>query len=161
MRLPELLRRVEGSKAFRELGRRKCYLAHVFSMHAPRQEREYQLGYYVPASGGIIVFTARGERLPEERPFTAGEGRIKPLEAARVRVTFGEAEEKALSLLERKHPGEEVTKVIMILQHLNRQLYNVTLVTRSLLLVNARLDAATGELLSYEEHSLLSLWRKE
>ncbi len=134
-----------------------AYLAHLFAMHAPNEEASLQLGYTTPGSGRLTVFThAPVERLPEDEAFSE-EGAIAPLDLGQVRIGFAEAEERALACQRAEYPREEPTKLITILQRLDRQLYNITLVTAQFNILNIRIDAASGEVASHEQRSILSL----
>ncbi len=155
-----LVQRVEKSDsfaAFRDEAK-EAYLAHLFLMHAPGEEVPFQLGYYDPATKKLTVFQERQgvvERLPEDDAFT--KGKIAPLDLSRVTVEWRAAEERALAAHREKSPAERVTKVIIVLQHLDRQLYNITLVTDHFNIVNVRIDAHDGEMVKYDARSIMSL----
>ncbi len=136
------------------------YLAHAFSMHKPGETPEWQVGYYSPKTSKVVVFkTGPVEQLPADEAFNKGEA-IKRLDLSLVTLSPKLAEEKALAVKAKEHPGELVTKVIVILQHLDRQVYNFTLVTAAFNILNVRVDAASGEVVSSQLRSIMSLRRE-
>ena len=161
MDLQEVQRVLEASDLFRAFKSQKpdAYLVHLFSMHGPGAPPTPQLGYYSPITGGITSFRLDPlAQEPEDEPFNKGDSPL-PLDLSTVTVTPGDAEEKAL-LYQREHvPAEAVTKVILLLQHLEQQLYNLTLVTSTFNILNVRIDASSGVLLKSEFRSIMSLRR--
>jgi|GEM_PF-1757191 len=163
MEINAAIAKVEGSTAFKEFSANEkgAYLVHAFSMHSVGGEPEWQIGYYLPEREKLVVFKAEPlERMPEDEAFNKGEP-IKRLDMEKVKMTPEEAERRAFSLKEEKFPAETVTKVIMILQHLDVQLYNFTLVTSMFSILNVRVDAASGEIIESTFRSIMDLRRSE
>ncbi len=161
MQIKEAMKRVESSAKFKEFRRQEpdAYLAHAFSMHVAGNEGEWQLGYFLPKREKLVVFrSVQIERLPEDEAFNKGEP-IARLDMKSVKMPFEEAEAKAMATKQEAYPAEEVTKVIVILQHLDRQLYNFTLVTRTFNMINIRVDASSGEVIKQSLQSIMSLSR--
>jgi len=154
---------VEASPKFAAF-KKECnnaYLAHVFSMHGKGEACHCQIGYYSPGKDKLIVFEAEPVKLlPEDDAFNRGEP-IKRLDMDAVGLSCAEAEEKALTFQRQQFPNETVTKIIMVLQHLNRQLYNCTLITDHFNILNVRLDAESGKVVSHEIKSILSLRKSD
>ncbi len=163
MDIKEEVAMVEASPefaAFREENA-NVYLAHAFSMHGKDEPCGCQIGYYAPGKDKLIVFdTAPVKRLPEDDAFNK-DGTIKRLDLQKVKLSCEEAEEKALAFQRQEFPNENVTKVIMILQNLDAQLYNFTLVTDHFNILNVRVDAGSGEVLSHDIKSILSLRKSD
>ncbi len=159
MEFKEILKKVEDSKEFKEFAQEHAdkYLAHGFTMHSKPGEYDYQLGYFCPSTGLITVFTVDPvKRLPDDQAFNK-EGTVKALDPDKVTVQCSAAEQQALDFLKEKYPNETVTKIIIIVQNLDVQVYNITLVTDHFNILNARIDAASGELISHTMRSILSL----
>ncbi len=155
--------KVEGSEAFKGFSAKEkgAYLVHAFSMHSAGGEPEWQIGYYLPEREKLVVFKAEPlERMPEDEAFNKGEP-IKRLDMEKVKITPEEAEQRALALKEERFPAETVTKVILLLQRLETQLYNLTLVTSTFNILNVRVDAASGEVLASAFRSIMSLRQSE
>ena len=160
--LSEALEELEANPGYQSFKRdnHEYHLAHAFSMHKPGAAPDWQVGLYSPKTGKVVVFkTGPVEQLPAEEAFTKGEA-VKRLDLALVTLDPERAEERALAVKEKERPGEIVTKVIVILQHLDRQVYNVTLVTAAFNILNVRVDAASGEVVSSQVRSIMSLRRE-
>ena len=160
MDLTAAIAAVESNDAFKQFSKEhpKAYFAHAFSMVGPEDDFEWQLGYYAPDTRKLTVFkTVPVEKLPADDAYT--EATIKRLDMATVTVQPMEARRITLAAKQEKFPAELITKIILILQHLDRPLYNVTLVTMTFNIFNARIDAATGEIMSSEMRSIMSLRR--
>lgn len=159
MDVRDAITRVTGSDAFRAFKEEHAdaYLVHAFSMHESGKEHEWQLGYYLPEEEKIVVFKVDPlERLPPDDAFNKGEP-IAELRMDEVKLSYADAKDAALSLLAERHPAEMATKVIVILQRLDRQVFNFTLVTQAFNMFTVRIDAATGEVVSAQIRSVLSL----
>lgn len=159
MTIPDVKGKVEGSEIFARFKKEfpDAYLAHAFSMQASGGTPEWQLGYYLPKKEKLVVFKAEPlERLPEDEAFNKGES-IKALKLKEVKHSYADAKEIALKEFHEKFPAEDVTKVITILQHLETQVYNFTLVTRTFNMCNVRVDATSGTIVKFEMRSILSL----
>jgi len=163
MELHAALTAVEKSKEFKTFKKAapSYKLAHAFSMHAPKGEFSWQFGYYSLETKKLVVFKSEPiEKMPEDDAFNEG-SEIKALTLTKVTVTAQEAQETALTLLGEKYPADVPNKVILILQRLDRQIYNFTFITVALNMINIRVDAATKEIVSSEHRSLMSLRRQE
>jgi uncharacterized membrane protein YkoI len=126
-------------------------------MHGTNEDHEWQVGYYLPEAEKLVVFnTEPVERLPEDEAFNKGQ-KIKELDLEKVVIAYADAKNTALELLHKESPVEEVTKVITILQHLDAQVFNFTIVTNQFNIVNVRVDAGSGEVVSHEKRSIMSL----
>jgi hypothetical protein len=153
---------VESSEVFKVFSNEhpKRYFAHAFSMERPEDPFRWQLGYYAPDVKKLFVFKAEPvEALPADDAY--GEAAIKRLEMKDIKVKPDEAKRVALGLKQQRVPAEQVTKVILIIQNLDRPLYNFTLVTSTFNILNLRIDAKSGEVLSTEMRSIMSLRRDE
>jgi hypothetical protein len=165
MILSQALKSVKSSKVFKEFikANPSYYLVHCFTMFK-EGDREYkwELGYYSPEKDNLVVFEAGDEVVmkPEEEAFKR-EGTIKKLEAQKVKVTLGKALEACDELVKKKYPGQGVTQRIIIIQNLEQQVYNITLVTLGFNIINIRIDASTGKVLSDNIQSILSLGKRD
>ncbi len=163
MDLDAAVKTVTGSDEYKAFSKEnpEYRLAHAFSMHAPGEGFAWQFGFYSSKTKKLVVFkTAPVEKLPEDDAFNKGE-EIEALDLTAVKLSPEEAERKAFGLKEEKFPAEQVTKVILVLQRLDRQVFNFTLVTMTFNILNVRVDAASGEIVSAEMRSIMSLRRKE
>jgi len=160
MELKDAIAAVEKSKEYAEFAKAhpKAYLAHAFSMEKPEDAFKWEFGYYAPDTKKIIVFeTDPVHKKPEDDVYS--ENIVKKLDPASVKISPEEARRIALDLKQKTASAEMVTKLIVILQNLDVQVYNFTLVTHTFNIYNIRVDAASGEVVSSEMRSIMSLRR--
>ncbi|MFH1173720.1 MAG: PepSY domain-containing protein [archaeon] len=129
-----------------------CYLVHVFSMFG----QAWQFGYYHPETDKVIVFTVADAVSVEPPQEAAKEGRtILQLHIENVTVS----PDRALAILEKRRqaefPADLPDKTILLLQRLDRPVWNITLITLTFAILNAKIDAETGEVLSLKKETLL------
>jgi len=172
MALKEVVKKVESSKSFKQFikSHPDYFLAHCFSMlvegekekGAKKQDIKWELGYYSLKTDKIVVFETEPKinMRPEEDAFKK-EGIIKKLDIAKVKISISKALKVCDELVDKKYPNRSITKKIIILQNLDKQIYNITLVTLSFDILNIRIDAITGEVLSDNIQSIMGLGRKD
>lgn len=144
---------LEESTAFKQFKKDNpnYYFVHAFWMVPGEQ---WKLGYYEKDKDRIVVFDV-GEEIfvnPEEEVYKE-ESQIIELKLEEVRVRRDEAIDKTKELLP---SSESITQTIAILQHLERPVWNITLVTGTFNVLNVKVDAQTGTLLSRNAFNVLS-----
>ena len=159
MLLKKAIDKIEGSKVFKDFKKENTeyYLAHAFTM-IDKVQGDWQVGY-CNKNDKVVVFEAgkEVEKKPEEKIFKKPDDTVNKLDLKKVELDLEKGVEIAEDLLEEKYKGEFVTKIIAILQNLETELYNITLVTQSFNLVNVRVDAKTGKVLKHSKESILGL----
>lgn len=163
--LKSLVGKVESSRVFKSFIKEHphYYLAHCFAMISGDEEGcAWELGYYSEKSDKLVVFETkpRIRMRPAEEVFKRS-GVVKKLDLGAVRVGVKRALGVCEDVVRSKYAGERITKRIVILQHLDRQVYNITLVSRSFNIINIRVDARTGVVLEDDIRSIMSLGRKQ
>ena len=166
MILKETLSKTEKSKAFRQWKKQnpEFYLAHAFTMLDEKEKKyRWELGFYNPKTDRLAVVETDPQVLvrPEEEVFKK-EGQVKPLDMSKVEVSVARANQACDDLIREKYSAQVVTKRIILLQNIDRQLYNITLVTLSFSLLNVKVDAGTGDVVSHNLQSIMGLgeWQK-
>lgn len=149
---------VEQSDEFKKFKavHKDSYLVHVFAMKK-NNVLEKQVGYFDPHTQKITTFSTEPIKLIGSDEALSENGVINKLDIKEIEVTLEDALKKTRELLEKEYVGQTVTQEICILQHLNAQLWNITLVTAAFSMINIRIDAKTGTILSHEAKSLMSL----
>ena len=134
----------------------KSYLVHAF---ATDQKDRWQFGYYNPGSDRITTFVMDKKSIQSSNDEVFKEsGTVERLELDKLKIGFENAKEIAEKLRKEKYPNEQVNKSIFILQSLNKKmLWNITLVTLSFNLINVKIDAIDGNILSDVKESIMSL----
>ena len=165
MILSNTSRKVEKSKVFKGFIKKnpEYYLAHCFTMLNEGEKKfKWELGYYSEKTDKVVVFETDPKVVmrPEEEVFKK-EGVVKKLDLSKAKVSLGKAMKICNEIIKKKYPNRSITKSIIILQSLEKQMYNITFVTISFDILNIKIDAATGEVLSDNIQSVLSLGKVE
>jgi len=164
--LKQTLKKVETSKAFKDFkgSNPDFYLAHCFTMLDEAEKKyNWELGYYSPTKDKLVVFETEPEvKLRDEDDAFTRDKVIPELKFSNVKFSLAKAMELCDQLVKEKYSAHMITKRIIILQHLDRDLYNITLVTRSFGVLNIKIDAVSGEITSHNLQSLMGLgkWEK-
>ncbi|MBN2052443.1 PepSY domain-containing protein [Candidatus Woesearchaeota archaeon] len=164
MNIKDALKKVEASRAFKQFRKehKDYYLVHCFAMVAEgEKDYKWELGYYSEKRDKLVVFEAGQEitMRPEEDAFKK-EGTIKKLELGKVKASVAKVLKACDELVQKKYPGKSITKRIIILQNLETQVYNITLVTLSFDILNIRVDAVSGKILSDNIQNIMSLGKR-
>jgi hypothetical protein len=166
MILKNTIKEVEKSKIFKDFMKEnpEFYLVHCFTMLDEKEKKyEWQLGYYSLKKDKLVVFETVPEikLLDQDDAFTR-ENIVKKLDMKLVKVSLGKALEICDNLVKEKYAAQTITKRIIILQTVEKQIYNITLITMSYSILNIKIDAASGEIISHNLQSILSLgkWEK-
>jgi hypothetical protein len=166
MNLKDTIKKVEKSRAFKDFikDNPEFYLAHCFTMLDENDKKyEWQVGYYSLKKDKLVVFeTVPGIKLLDQDDAFTRENIVKKLDMKLVKISLGKALEICDGLVKEKYSAQTITKRIIILQTLEKQIYNMTLITMSYSILNIKIDAGSGEIISHNLQSILSLgkWEK-
>lgn len=167
MDLKQTIKKVENSKAFKSFIKAQpdYFLAHCFAMlesNEKEKDIKWELGYYSEKTDKVVVFETmpKVNMRPEEDAFKK-DGTIKKLGLGKVKINIGKALKICDELVDKKYPNRSITKKIIILQNLEKEVYNITLVTLSFDILNIRIDANTGDVLSDNIQSIMGLGRRD
>lgn len=165
----EVVERVETSPAFVDFNEENPhhYLVHAFvSTKSLTSEvlPPLELGYYGKEEDKITVFTSDPvtARPPEE--VFKEEGAIAPLDLLSLRQGLLDALRVAERTRAANYAAHATMQGFFILQQSgvhSRPIWNVTLVLATLNMVNLKIDAVTGEVLSRELQNIMSLRANE
>ena len=137
-----------------------AYLTSVFAMFSEDHEKEWLVNYYNPGNSAITSFSVAGKRNSEEA-FKKGES-IHELKLAEVKIGEPEAMERAKKELMGKHPGNIAQKTVVVLQKPESvAVWNVTFITSSFKVVNVKVSAAEGEIVSSSASSVSDFVQKQ
>lgn len=164
MALKQTIKKVEESKAFKSFIKKHpdYYLVHCFTMPSEGEKKyRWELGYYSKKTDKMVVFETdpKIKARPEEESFKKP-GTINKLEPTKIRISVSKALDTCNELIKAKYPQQIITKKIIILQHLNKQVFNITLVTKSFNILNIKIDSATGKVLHENIQSIMSLGKR-
>lgn len=166
MILKETIKRIEKDKKYKDWKKNHpdFYLAHAFTMLDEKEKKyRWEMGFYNPKTDMLtVVETDPAVAIrPEEEVFKK-DGKVSPLDMKKISVSVAKAMQICDDVVKEKYSAHVVTKRIILLQNIDRQIYNITLVTLSFHLLNLRIDAETGEIVSQNMQSIMGLgqWQK-
>jgi len=135
------------------------YLAHI--MKVVNEKPAWQVGFYNKDIDRIITFDV-DEAItiqPSDEVFKEGKI-IMPLLLKEVKLGFSEALAVAEELRSGKYSAEMPTKTICLLQNISEGLvWNISFVTQAFTIINVKVDAGSGAVISEIRESLLQ-WKK-
>jgi len=149
----------KGSKEFVDFLEKEegFNMVHAYLMKEYGKEANWEFGFYHEGRDKMVVFeTSPPKRTPEQDVFKK-EGVVNKISLEDVEVSLDSAMEKCEELRKEKFNSEPVTKYIAILQHLHKQLWNITLITKAFNLINIKIDTKTGDVLSSSKSSMMDL----
>jgi hypothetical protein len=153
----DTVKRLENSDAFQEFSRSN---PHHYLVHAFSTGKEIELGYYGKENDKITVFkTNPVTMLPAEEVFKQ-QGVLEALNLDMVQLGLHEALERAEAERADAYPRHTTTKSICILQQQDGPVWNITLVTATLQMINVKLSAQSGEVRSRDMRSIMDLARE-
>ncbi len=137
---------------------KKSYLTHAAIITEASKKDGWEFGFYNKETDKITTFTTNPvKRHPEDEAFKKEGTTIKKLDLGKVETTYKEITSLAEQYRKKNHTSEQIIKIIAILQHLHKQLWNITLITRSFSIINLKIDAKTKEMLSASKSSIMDL----
>jgi len=124
----------------------------------PNIKKEWQIGYYNEKKDKITTFDVSDKiiRNPEAEAFKK-DGAIKKLSLENVKVSFEKVVEIADVIQKQKYSRCSTSNRIIILQTLDRQIWNITYVSATMETLNIKVDAETGEVISDSMASLFKI----
>lgn len=152
-------KKLKDSKEFREFIEKEegFNLVHAYLVKEYGKEASWEFGFYHEGRDRMVVFeTSPPKRTPEQEVFKKGGG-VSPISLEEVEISLESAMEKCEALRKEKFNSELVTKYIAILQHLHKQLWNITLITKAFNFINVKIDAKTGDVLSSSKSSMMDI----
>ncbi len=155
-------------KAWRD-SHKDSYLSDFFCIldDDSSKDNTWQIDFYNPSDDTLTSFELPVDmrkkcrlKESESKIFKHEKENVDKLDISKVKLTDKEAISSAKKKLNDNHKGETPTKTILVLQH-NKEhkmaIWNITMMTSSLNLFNAKLDASSGILLDYSLKSAMSL----
>ena len=133
-------------------------LSHFFTMVENNIKQDWQIGYYDERSNLVGQFTISSKEIiqePLQEPFKRPEDKVGQLDLNKVKITYEEAMEKANETL-KEYPKAISTKIIVLLQNIdNLDVWNVTFMTADVSVINIKINATDGNVISHNKQSLI------
>lgn len=151
---------IEASPAFHAFNKQTPhhYLVHAFAT-VTGGPVTIELGYYGQDTDMITVFKgAPVEAMPPEEVFKQT-ATLPQLDLGLVKLGLKDVLEKAEKERATAYPHHPFAKAICVLQQQDGPVWNITLVTATLQMINMRFNATTGFLLNRSMQSIMDLAR--
>jgi hypothetical protein len=157
---------VENSSEFKDFIKKEShyYLVHVFTTVDSEKSDDgiWQIGYYSKDTDKIVVFEDHDDLVFIHPPAEAlkKEEYIQPLNLDSASISLDDAMKICKDALKENYPREIFSKAICLLQNLPEfgQVWNITIVTLAMSVVNIKIDASTGKVLKHTKENLMN-WR--
>ena len=143
------------SKEQKEAG----FLCSVFMMTKVRimeEKKGWQFDFYNKEKKRITSYLVEDEvkLVEQEAEVFESENEIKEINLDELDISFEEAVKVAKDIVQDRHEGGE--DIIVVLQNIDTLIWNITIVTSSFNMVNIRINAKNGKVISDNATSLLS-----
>ncbi len=158
VKLDMLFEKLKNSEEFKNFKKehKEAFLYACFFV----SEGNWQFDYYNPKNRLITTFEVSDniKVMPIDKAFD-DKPKVSELALDKIKVDFNGAMEITKKVISSEYPGDNsFTKTIVILQNLdNKVIWNITLLTSTLKLLNIKLDASTGKVLSHCIESFLKM----
>jgi len=161
MSVAGIVRNIEATKDFMEWKRNNndSYLTSTFAMFSEGEKREWLISYYGTKNEKITTFSKNNKKGQEE--VFKKENDIPELKLEEVKVTDAKALETAKRVLQDNYKNEREQKTILVLQKLKDEaLWNITFITAAFKIVNVKISAVTGQVISNKISAISDFMQK-
>jgi len=132
------------------------FLANAFNTAEGSQFGPWQFGFFHPSTKMMVAINATMQpSISEPSEILESGNPIRELDLSKVRIKLDDALEKAWEA-GKKHPKESFIRKLVILQHSDKQHWNITLVSQSLNTLTVKVDSQSGAVLDEQFGSLIS-----
>ena len=155
------LESLKKSNEFKEY-RKRCpnsYLCAGFMiLESINNNAKWQLDYYCPNSDKITTFCLKDKlEMKESRTAHRDKKKVAELNLDNVDLGMQRALDIVSKLRDKNYPDEKATKIIVILQNINKkEAWNITYLTSSFKVLNVNIDAQNGDLIKEKLENVLN-----
>lgn len=130
------------------------YLVHIL---VPEELNSLEFGFFSPKKNKIIIFSTNPiNKGNEDDVFKEGKT-ITKLEMNKIKINYDEAIQKATELIKKDHPKEIINKKIVLLQHIQEPVWNLTFICLNLNIINIRINAQNANMVRNNKSSLMDM----
>ena len=156
----KLVKDLEVSKEFKGFKKDNsdAYLSSCVVTVKGKTYSEWQMNYYLPEKNKITTFVMKDplEVINDQDIFQKEKNDVKELEFKDVKINIKKALELLESFRKKKYKTEFPGEVIVVLQVLEKSpVWNLTMLTATLKVMNVKISAVDGEVLSDSIESFL------
>ncbi|MDO8556391.1 MAG: hypothetical protein Q7R96_04440 [Nanoarchaeota archaeon] len=155
-----LLDQLKASDVFKswEEQNKKSYL-YLFFTITEDVPSVWEVGFFNPKDHTAAAFSV-GDEIKllegESKVFKPANEMVEQLQLDKVKISFADACAVVERVRAEHYPSEKSHKKIIILQQVKKPIWNITLLTASLNVLNVKLCAKSGDVLEHELRSALS-----
>ncbi len=158
--LKKLVKDLESAKEFKSFKKEnpESYLASCVVTVKGKTSNEWQINYYLPEKSKMTTFVMKEplQVINEQDIFQKEKKEVKELEFKDVKVNMKKALELLESFMKKKYKVEFPGETIVVLQVLEEgPVWNLTILTATLKVLNIKINAIDGEVLSDSIESFL------
>ncbi len=151
------LSKLENSKEYKSWknDNKNSYLCSCFYLDG---EGDWQFDFYLPKKDKIKTFIVENNEvkgLVDSKIFKKDDSVLKKLDLNKVKVTFENAVGIVDELKNSKYKNENIIKRIIILQNIDKEVWNITYLTSNFNILNIKVDASSGKVLSEKLDSVM------
>jgi hypothetical protein len=134
-----------------------------FLTNAFVKDGQMQIGYCRKEDNKIVSFIVHDKGIEkfEDEIFKRPDSKLREINIENVEIDVNKALKFAQENKEKFYPQEDINKEIIILHNSdNGEVWNITLISNSFNMLNFKINAKNGELISREKKSLLQLGKE-
>ena len=154
----EELNKLTSSEIFKKFkdSNKDSYLSSCFTIIVDEKKPVWQFHYYDKKEDKITTFKVDNKikKISNSEIFKKESDEVEELKIEKVKFQYEQALEK-IELME-KYKEQEFNKKIIILQKINKPIWNISLLTETFNILNVKFSAESGEILKETFESLLS-----
>lgn len=151
---------LKGSTVFKgwSQGHQGSFLSHFFCQidSSFALKGKWEIGFYSPDKDKISTFVVDDEFTlkPDESVFKKPDGVVSELKLDGV-MPYEEAKEKVRGEFGKLFPSEQLGDGFVILQNIEKVMWNFTLMSKTLKFLNVKIDAVNGEVVGHQAVELV------
>jgi hypothetical protein len=155
----ETLKILENSEEFKEWKKqnKNTFLSYGFLMLRENQADNWKIGYYHKQGNKITSFIVNKniEIEPESEVFKKETTKVNKIDLEKLKIEVDKALETAKSFQKEKYSADNPNKTIIILQKIKiGQVWNITLLTSSLKVINIKISTENNKILEHKASSM-------
>jgi len=148
------------SKEFNEYSKKHAnsYLCAAFMIIESSKKTKWQIDYYCPGNDMITTFSLDPQiEMKESKILHRSDDSMNELNIENIDIGLEESLKLTSELKNKNYPQEKTSKIIIILQNINKkETWNITYLTSSFNVFNVNIDAQSGDVLKEKMENILN-----
>ncbi len=155
MNFQESLNIIKNSDTFKSWNHPEAYLVSCFSL-----DEKWQFAFYSRETKKVSSFSIEEDKVnlieEDSRVFQKKPEDLEKLDLNEIKIELDQAIEMADKLKEEKAPSDYVSKKIIILQHINAPLWNISYITSVFNIINIKINAINSKVIAQSFDSIMN-----